>query len=142
MSSRGIMTNRLLLIIVLLLFAGPVHAGWVPRGEDEQLGLTIYINPDSIRVNSNQVRMWILHNFTTAQTTQAGTTFMSATVHREYDCATERTRVLATTKYAGKMASGKSVSTRTYDDPEWVSVGPLEPDTIAQALWTMACGKP
>ena len=130
------------LIALGVLSGGSVYAEWVPRGEDEQSGLTIYIDPDTISINGNQVMMWILHDFKTGQTNQAGDAFMSATVHREYDCAKERTRVLQIMKYEDQMGSGKVVSTRTVDEPEWASVAPLEPGTIAHALWTIACGKP
>lgn len=131
-----------LLITLLVLSSGPVYAEWVPRGEDKQAGLTIYLDVDTMRINGNQVMMWILHDFKTVQTNGAGNSFLSAKVHREYDCAKEQTRVLAITKYEDKMGNGKVVSSRTFDEPEWVSAAPREPGTIAQDLWIVACGKP
>lgn len=131
----------LLLITLLVLSSGPAFAEWVAVGGDEQLGLTIYINPDTMSRNGNQVTMWILYDFKTLQTKEAGYSFLSAKVQREYDCAKERTRLLAITNYSDKMGSGKVVFNSNFDEQKWVPVAPLEPGTIAEDLWKLACGK-
>ncbi|TKS60582.1 MAG: hypothetical protein EWM72_01317 [Nitrospira sp.] len=133
--------KRLLLITLLTLSSGPAYAGWVSLGGDEKLGLTIYVNPETMSRNGDQMTMWIMYDFETLQTKEAGNSFLSAKVQREYDCTKERTRLLAITKYSDKMGNGKVVFTSNFDEQEWAPVAPLTPGTIAQDLWTLACGK-
>ena len=133
--------KQLLLITLLVLSSGPAHAEWLLLGGDNQAGMALYLDPGTIRRNGDQVTMWILYDFKTVQTKEVGDSFLSATIQREYDCRSERTRLLAITNYSDQMGSGKMVSTSTFDEPKWVPVAPLEPGTIAQDLWVVACSK-
>jgi len=139
MTGRATPIPQLLLMTLLVLSSGPAYGAWVSLGGDEKVGLTIYVDPATMSRNGDQVTMWILYDFNTVQTKEAGDSFLSAKVQREYDCAKERTRLLAITNYADKMGNGQEVSNRNFDQPEWAPVGPLEAGTIAKDLWTLAC---
>jgi hypothetical protein len=60
--------KRLLLITLLLLSSGPVYAEWVLLNQNDQTGLTVYVDPDTIRRKGALVKMWILSDYKTVQT--------------------------------------------------------------------------
>lgn len=133
--------TRLLLIVLLVLSSGPAYAEWLLLGGDDQAGMALYVEPGTISRNGDQVTMWILYDFKTVQTKEGGKSVLSAKLQREYDCKKERTRLLALTNYSDNMGSGEVVSNSTFDEQKWVPVTPLEPGTIAESLWGVACGK-
>ena len=64
----------------------------------------MYVDPGTIRRKGDRVTMLELIDYKTIQTV-ANTAFLSAKVHREFDCDGDRHRTLATTKLSGNMAS-------------------------------------
>jgi hypothetical protein len=125
-----------LLIMTLAFSSGPLYAGWVLTSGDDKSGLTVYVDPDSIRRKGNLVKMWQLYDYKTVQTV-AGDLLLSFKRYNEYDCTEERTRMLAYTWFSGNMASGKVVYS-TPDEQQWE---PVVPRTINQTLWKVACSK-
>ena len=103
---------------------------------NDDAGLTVYVDPATIRRKGNLVRMWQLHDYKTVQTV-AGDSLLSIKRYNEYDCAGERTRMLAYTWFSGNMGSGKVVYS-TPDEPEWE---PVTPRSINRTLWKVACSK-
>lgn len=129
--------TRLLLIILLFLSSAPAYAEWVSVSSSETLGgYTAYLDPDTIRRKGHLVKMWVLFDFKTIQTV-AGNSHLSVKVQDEYDCTKERSRELASTFFSGSMGKGNVVST----DSSKSNWNPLEPESIAQDLWKVACGK-
>ncbi|MBI3806300.1 MAG: hypothetical protein HY281_02115 [Nitrospirae bacterium] len=124
------------LITLLVLSSGPVSAGWVLTSGDDEAGLTVYVDPDSIRRKGNLVKMWQLYDYKTVQTV-AGDSLLSIKRYNEFDCTDKRTRMLAYTWFSGNMASGKVVYS-TPDEQQWEPVGPR---TINHTLWKVACSK-
>jgi len=125
-----------LLITFLPLSSGPLYAGWVLTSGDDETGLTVYVDPDTIRRKGNLVKMWQLYDYKTVQTV-AGDSLLSFKRYNEYDCTEERTRMLAYTWFSGNMASGRVVYS-TPDEQQWE---PVVPRSINQALWKVACSK-
>jgi hypothetical protein len=125
-----------LLVTLLVLGSGPVYAGWVLTSGDDEAGLTVYVDPDSIRRKGNLVKMWQLYDYKTVQTV-AGDSLLSIKRYNEFDCTEERTRMLAYTWFSGNMATGKVVYS-TPDEQQWE---PVVPRTINQTLWKVACSK-
>lgn len=123
------------LIILLLLSSGPVYAEWVPvaKGDD---GLTVYVDPDTIRRNGNLVKMWLLYDYKTTQTKEPGS-IVSAKMQSEYDGLEESFRSHAVLEYSGNMGEGKLVFTNT-DVGTWA---PISPGSIVQLEWKRACRK-
>jgi hypothetical protein len=97
---------------------------------------TIYVDPDTIRRKGNMVKMWRLSDFKTIQP-GAGTPFLSSKSQSECDCVEERSRMLAFTWFFGNMGSGKVVYANS-DEGKWE---PVEPESIAEAMWKVACAK-
>lgn len=128
---------RLLLIILLLLSSSPAFAEWVMVSDDsDEAGLTVYVDPDTIRRNGDLVKSWELLDFKTVQTV-AGNSFLSTKAQDEYDCAEERMRNLAITNFSGNMGRGKVFSNKSGGD-RWHPVGP---ESLGQRLMEVACRK-
>lgn len=127
-------------LLVMLLFLSTVsaYAEWVVVEKDYLLpGLqTVYLDPESIRREGDLVTMWQLIDFTWMQGNPRGPTrFLSTRTHKQFDCAEKRLRLLAFTEFSGGM--GKGILAHGYVDKDnWL---PVEPESINQALWEIAC---
>ena len=129
-----------LLIILLFLRSVPVSAEWVAVEKDYLLpGLqTVYVDPDSIRRDGNQVMILQLIDFKWMQGSARGPTrFMSTETHKQFDCMGKRLRLLAFTEFSQRMGTGISADGYV-DKGNWLSI---DPDSINQALWEVACGR-
>ena len=129
--------TRLLLIILLLLNSAPAYAEWVKVSDSNEAGKTVYVDPTTIRRNSNLVKMWQLIDYKTMQGGRSPSRFSSTKIHKEFDCADERLRLLALTNFWGNMGTGEP-SGAYVEGGNWVAV---EPDSMNQALWEVACNK-
>ena len=127
--------KQLLLVTLLLLSVRPVYAEWMRAAQDED-GMTVYIDPDTIRLKRGLVRVWHLFEYKTAQTVMLRS-FLSGKAHIEYDCAEERSRYLAFAAFSDHMGSGEVV----YSNPDERKWEPVEPESVGQILWKAACGK-
>ena len=74
--------------------SGPAYAEWVKVSGGDEAEKTVYVDPATIRRNSNLVKMWQLQDYKTVQTV-GGIRFLTAKEEWEFDCAEERSRVLA-----------------------------------------------
>jgi hypothetical protein len=70
-------------------------------------GMTVHVDPDTIRHEGDLVKMWELFDHKTTQTNEVGL-FLSRKDQSEYNCTEERYRVLTFTQFSGNMESGKS----------------------------------
>jgi len=128
--------KRLLLFTLLVLSSGPAYAEWVPVSDGDEAGKTVYVDPATIRRNSNLVKMWLFYDYKTVQTV-GGIRFLSAKEQWEFDCAEERSRVLALKEFSGNMGSGTVVYTNEQVG-NWI---PVTPGSISHTVWTVACRK-
>ena len=127
---------RFLLITIVVLSNAPAYAEWVKVGDGDEAGRTVYVNPATIRRNSNLVKMWQLYDYKTVQTV-GGIRFLTAEEQWEFDCAEDRGRVVALKEFSGNMASGTMVYTNS-EVGKWISV---MPNSIGHTVWKIACGK-
>jgi hypothetical protein len=88
MENRGKLRHmtRLFLITLLVLSGGPAYAEWVEVDRNDQAGMTVYVDPDTIRHEGDLVKMWELFDHKTTQNIGVGL-FMSRKDQREYDCS-------------------------------------------------------
>ena len=128
--------TRLFLVTLLLLSNGAVFAAWVKVSDGDETGKSVYVDPTTIRRNSNLVKMWQLYDYKTVQTV-GGIRFLTAEEQWEFDCAEERGRILALKEFSGNMASGTMVFTNSQVS-KWL---PVIPGTTGQTVWKMACSK-
>src|SRR5437773_3725537 len=110
------------LITLLVLSRGPAYADWVETVQNDQAGVTIYVDSDTVLRKGDRVKVWELIDYKTIQTV-AGTSYLSARVQREYNCAGDLQRTLALTKLSGNMGTGKVILTNS-DEQKWEPVDP------------------
>jgi hypothetical protein len=128
--------TRLFLITLLLLSSGPAYAEWVKVSESDEAGKTVYVDPATIRRNSNLVKMWQFYDYKTVQTV-GGNRFLTVKEQWEFDCVEERSRVVARKEFSGNMGSGTMVFTNSQVG-KWL---PIVPGSIGHTVWEAACGK-
>jgi hypothetical protein len=128
--------KRLLLFTLLVLSSEPAYAEWVKVGDGDEAGRTVYVDPATIRRNSNLVKMWQFYDYKTVQTV-GGVRFLSIKEQWEFDCAEERSRVLALKEFSGNMGSGTVVYTNSQVG-KWI---PVMPGSIGRTVWAVACTK-
>jgi hypothetical protein len=134
--------------LITLLFLGsvPAYAEWVAVEKDylSPGRQTVYVDPDTIRREGNLVTIWQLIDFKWMQGNQGigrlgfgPHRFFSTKTRKQFDCAEKRLRLLAFTEFSQHMGTG--ISANGYVDKDnWL---PVEPESISQALWEIACGK-
>lgn len=139
LTSKRLLTYLLsvcLLLSLLVLSIEPAFAEWILTSGDDEVGLKVYVDQESIRRKGNLAKMWQLFDYKTVQTV-AGDSFLSIKRYNEFDCLEVRTRMLAYTWFLGNMATGKVVYSTPYEQ-QWE---PAVPRTINRALWKVACDK-
>jgi len=132
-----------LLVTLLVLSRGSAYADWVAIEKEYQSpGLqTVYIDSATIRREGNLVTLVTLTDWEWAQGSigEGGShRFLSTKTHKQFDCAGKRLRLLAFTEFLGHMGTGRR-NEGYVDKDNWL---PVRPQSIDQALWEVACGKP
>ena len=128
-----------LLLTILVLSARPVHAEWAAVGRSDVVpGLqTVYVDPDTIQREGNLVTLWQLTDYKWRQGDMIGSRrFLSTKTQKQFDCEKKRVRLLAFTDFLGHMGTGTPAD--GYVNRAWLSV---QPESLDQALWEMACGR-
>jgi len=127
------------LTTLLVLSSGPAYAEWVAV-EKEFLRpgqQTVYTDPNILQREGNLVTMWQLIDFEWMQGGQSPTRFMSTETTKQFDCAVPRFRLLAFSVFSDRMGAGIRHD-GLVDKDNWLSI---EPESINQALWEVACAK-
>jgi hypothetical protein len=126
----------LIALTLLVLGNGSAYAEWIMVSDSDEAGKTVYVDPNTIRRNSNLVKMWQFYDYKTVQTL-GSIRFLTAKEQWEFDCAEGRSRVVARKEFSGNMGSGTMVSTNSQVG-KWL---PVMPDSIGQTVWEVACNK-
>ncbi|TKB89548.1 MAG: hypothetical protein E8D41_13150 [Nitrospira sp.] len=127
---------RLIFFTLLVLNSSAAYAEWVKVSDRDEAGKTVYVDPATIRRNSNLVKMWQFYDYQTVQTV-GGIRFLSNKVEWEFDCVEERSRSLGLKEFSGNMGSGTVVFTNSQVG-KWL---PVVPGTIGYSVWKVACHK-
>jgi hypothetical protein len=130
-----------LLITGLILNVTEGHAEWVAiESKYQSPGLqTIYIDSNSLRREHNVTTIVVLIDWTWMQGNRSPTRFYSTKLTKQIDCAHKLSRSLAATDFYGHMGTGKPVGGGGFtSEGHWV---PIEPESLNQGLWEVACGK-
>ena len=130
------MMKRLLMGLMLLVTAGAASAEWtIVDGGDRFIH---YVDRETIRRNGNLVKMWDLKDYLTVQKSATGFSYLSDKAQQEYDCKEEKSRLLAFTDFSGQMGNGNVVYSNGNVRDEW---SPIQPESVGEAKWKIACGK-
>ena len=103
-------------LAIALLFAGSVWAEWSSIGENDVE--TVYVDLQSMHSRGNIRKVLELQDL--KQRGKNGE--MSVLTKSEYECEKATYRVMAVTTYAGPMAAGKKIASKTINSKVWISV--------------------
>jgi len=103
-------------LVIALLFASSVWAEWSNIGENDVD--TVYVDLQSMHSQGNIRKVLELQDL--KQRGKNGE--MSVLIKSEYDCEKGTYRVMAVTTYAGPMAAGKKIFSKTINSKVWISV--------------------
>ena len=132
------MKYAVIMIPLLLLSSIPAYAEWVEIGiSTSSVPFTVYVDPDTRRRKGNLVKMWMLFDHPTAQTSGTRKPFSSSKIQSQFDCEEERSRFLAWTNFSGHMGKGDVVISNS-NETKW---NPVQPESLDEVLWRLACGK-
>ncbi len=135
-----------LLITLLHLSSGTLYAEWVAIEKKYQSpGLqTVYFDPDTLHRKGNLVTLWQLTDYRWAQGNVGlgrfgldPSRFLSTQTLKQFDCVEKRLRLLAYMEFLGHKGTGRR-NEGYVDKDHWLQV---EPESINQALWVVACEK-
>ena len=59
--------KKLLLTLMLAIVSSSVMAEWVEISRNEDFGITVYADPANTRKSGNEVKMWVLVDYKSAQ---------------------------------------------------------------------------
>ena len=127
---------RLIYFTLLVLNSSAAYAEWVKVSDRDEAGKTVYVDPATIRRNSNLVKMWQFYDYKTVQTV-GGVRFLSNKEELEFDCVEERSRSLGLKDFSGNMGSGTVVYTNSQVG-KWLRV---VPGSIGHTVWKVVCKK-
>ena len=119
---------------LLLLLCVPAWAEWVRVADDE--AATGYVEPATIHMQGNTVKMWSLLDYKAVQQREGGPPYLSMTTQFEYDCAEKRFRILAIVMYSANMGRGKVLSFQAIPEERWK---PVQAGTRSEQLREIAC---
>lgn len=104
---------------------------------------TTYYDPKTIHKDGALVTLWQLTDYKVMQGNAPSGAFMmsphrffSTKSRKEFDCARNKVRLLASSEFSQHMGTGTQNAVLV----DQVSGRPVEPGSINQALWEVACG--
>lgn len=124
---------------LLVLTSALANAKWVAVEKNNQFAgsMTVYVDPDTIDRQGDLVLLWQLIDYKTMQGGRSPSRFSSMKMQKQFDCVAVRVRLLRATVFWGNMGTGNT--TEAYvEEGNWVLV---EPDSVDQALWEVACNQ-
>lgn len=125
-------------IAFLVLSPTLVFASWETVTRDYfSSGLqTVFVDKSSLKRDGNLATISLLVDYKWMQGNYVGTPrFLSTTALKQFDCGAQRVRPLSFTDYYGHMATGTAMMAHIEYD-KWQRI---EPQTLNQALWEIAC---
>lgn len=133
LSNIKIAMCRAVLLLVMAASNSAV-AAWVKVSEDERS--VIYANLEPIRETGNEVKLWWMSDFKTAQTSNDDM-YLSSRRQYEFDCQKGEYRPLFFSRHSENMAKGMVVYSNSATG-EWKRV---PPNTVGEILLKFACGE-
>ena len=127
--------HKVIVMMLLTVVSSNAMAEWVEVSSSDDLGITVYADPSSIRKADNKLKMWFLSDYKKARGLRSGR-YMSVMSQIECDYMEEQVRPGHGTFYEGNMAQGRPVSTGL-SSLNWE---PVSSGSIHEHLLIFACG--
>jgi hypothetical protein len=135
------MVQRLIFVTLLVLTIAPAYGEWMLVDRSDQLGMSLYVDSDTIHRRGEVVDMWALYDYKDLQTRMSGDSYSSRKVRSEYNCTEKVKRLMDVEEYSGQMGNGKVVHKQSnllsIEHARWT---PIHPGG-GEILWNIACKK-
>ena len=128
------------LLMLVAACSRPVPTDWImvkdttPTGD----GYVTYAAPSTIHKTGTTVTMLSMIDFTVIPGAVLDRPHFPWIDEWEYECQGKALRPIAFREYSGKMGTGENVFSLTTPASQWIV---LNPGSISETLWKMACGK-
>lgn len=118
----------------LLLAATPVWADW--QLVDTTESMFVYADNATVRKRGNTVKIWVLYDRKKPHKLSNGRDHKSFIVQKEFDCAEEQGRTLASAHYSEAFGQGDVLGSTNTPNASWE---PMVPQSLGMALFQLAC---
>ena len=141
-AKTGLRTQLVAISHLLMLVAAcsrPVATEWITVKETTPTGngFVIYAAPSTIRKDGTTVRMWSMIDSMDIQGAALDRPHFSWIDDWAYDCEGKSLRPLEFSEFSGKMGTGENVYSQALPASSWMEVNP---GSVGETLWKMACG--
>ena len=106
---------------------------------NDQVGMSLYVDLDTIRRRGDKAEMWALYDYKDSQTRRSGDPYSSRKVQSEYNCTEKVKRLIDVEEFAEHMGNGKVVHKQSYifstQQPRWTPIN----SGGGESLWKIAC---
>lgn len=128
---------KIILTLFLVMQWSAASAAWQEVTRNRDSGLTVYVDKDTVAKADDRVSMVVLYDFSKPQNDEGVEAYSSTKFTNEYDCKTQKRRVLDFGNYAKRM--GKGELTFSFNDADiWRDIDPGDP---SEQLWKFACSQ-
>jgi hypothetical protein len=131
----NLMRTSIVIAALMTLFSTSALAEWTLV--DSNNDYDTHVNLSTIRRIGNKAKVWSLTDYKTIQKEIDRPPYLSSSIHRGFDCEAETHSFLYRTDYSDNMGGGKVTSNLVMGHIDY----PIQPDSISEAFWKIACGK-
>ena len=125
------------LLMLVAACSRPAATDWITV-KDTTDGFVTYAAPSTIRKSGTTVRMLSMIDPKVMEGAALDRPHISWIDEWEYDCRDKRLRPIVFREYSGKMGTGENMFSLTSSTSSSI---PVNPGSVSETLWTMACGK-
>jgi hypothetical protein len=109
-----------IIFLSLFLFSLNGYCQWTFNNRFDD-GTNIYIDYSTRKIDGNLVRIWMMGDRIKPETFQ-GMTYLSSSLHYEFDCKNDQFRILTSYYYPQNMGSGSILG--QWGPSQWFSIPP------------------
>ncbi|HEY2682603.1 MAG TPA: surface-adhesin E family protein [Steroidobacteraceae bacterium] len=111
--------------------------GWQFRVVANDGSWAIYSTEHQLKRSGHTVTLWLRQEYPETQHSEAGDAYLSSVQKVQYDCGSERARVLLVIYYSGNNISGSQQTDES--DPKQTPWSPIVPGTQSESISQWAC---
>lgn len=111
--------------------------GWQFRAVANDGSWVIYSTEHQLKRAGHTVTVWLRQEYPEAQHSDGGDAYLSNVEKVQYDCSSERARVLVMIYYSGNNMSGSQQTEES--DPKQTAWSPIVPGTQTESISQWAC---
>ncbi len=109
------MKKLFFITIILLLQSFPSFGKWVQLGQTDNIGRTLYVSYENIKIRDSKVYFFELKDNLTPQTISSKI-YMSTEQYNYYDCKNHKVRFFYIKYFDQPMGKGNNIYSYTFDE--------------------------